>query len=215
MNKQLLSELEIYIEKNLNNCLVIKEPEEWTYIMPMRSAFKIDSRPKDKALPDETRLEDRLWLEQFRKGAQLKTKEGEDDSCSEGLISEEEELEDYINKERNEETFSSRLLYYIDRSELSDAKIYKRAGIDRRHFSKIRCDRYYQPKKPTAIALCLALELNLEETMELLGMAGYSLSSSDTGDLVVKFCIERGIYDLIEVNTALNYFGQKLLGGVS
>ena len=92
---------------------------------------------------------------------------------------------------------------------------YKRAGIDRRHFSKIRCDRYYQPKKPTAIALCLALELNLEETMELLGMAGYSLSSSDTGDLVVKFCIERGIYDLIEVNTALNYFGQKLLGGVS
>ena len=45
-------------------------------------------------------------------------------------------------------------------------------------------------------------------------MAGYSLSNSDTGDLVVKFCIERKIYDLIEVNEALDYFGQKLLGVV-
>jgi hypothetical protein len=55
----------------------------------------------------------------------------------------------------------------------------------------------------------------MEQVDELLGLAGYSLSSSDTGDLIVKFCIEKGIYDLMEVNDALVYFGVKALGVVS
>ena len=214
MKKELLRDLELYIKKYLKDDIVIKESEAWDYIMPMRSAFRIDSADIDGALSDDNIQEDNKWLEQFRKRKVSKVKDDVKDTFTESLIPEEEELEDYINKERINETFSTKLLYYIDRSMLSDADIYKRAGIDRRHFSKIRCDKYYQPKKATAIALCIALELNLEETGELLAMAGYSLSSSDTGDLVVKFCIERGIYDLIEVNAALDYFGQKLLGVV-
>ena len=48
----------------------------------------------------------------------------------------------------------------------------------------------------------------------MLELAGYSLSNSDTGDLVIKFCIEKEIYDLIDVNEALDYFGQKGIGVV-
>ncbi len=132
--------------------------------------------------------------------------------CIPGSEPVEEDIEEYIRKLRSEDTFSTRLLKYIDLTGLSDADIYKRAGIDRRHFSKIRCDRGYKPKKATALALCLALRLDQEKTGELLSLAGYSLSNSDTGDLVVKFCIERGIYDLIDVNEALDYFGQKSIG---
>ncbi|MDD4112106.1 MAG: XRE family transcriptional regulator [Herbinix sp.] len=214
MNIQLLRELKLYIEKHINDDIIIKETETMDYIMPMRSAFRIDTAHKDEALSNDKKKDDGKWLEQFRRKSIPKVKERQDTSYSRSLIHEEEGLEDYINKEKSNETFSTKLLLYIDRSKLSDSYIYKKAGIDRRHFSKIRCDIYYQPKKATAIALCMALKLNLEETVELLGMAGYSLSSSDTGDLVIKFCIEREIYDLTEVNEALDYFGQKLLGVV-
>ena len=39
--------------------------------------------------------------------------------------------------------------------------------------------------------LSLALELNIEQTDELLSAAGYTLSDSDIFDLVIQFCIER------------------------
>ncbi len=124
----------------------------------------------------------------------------------------EQDLEEYIKSQRSKETFSTRLLQFIDGTGLTDAEIYKRAGIDRRHFSKIRCDKEYRPKKTTVLALCLALQLDENETVELLSLAGYSLSKGDTGDLVISFCIERGIYDLMEVNEALVFFGQKTIG---
>lgn len=104
------------------------------------------------------------------------------------------------------------LMNYIDGTGLPDVEIYKRAGIDRRHFSKIRCDKDYRPKKYTVLALCLALRLDVEKASKLLASAGHSLSDSYTADLVVKFCIKKGIYDLIEVNEVLNYFGVKAIG---
>ena len=122
-----------------------------------------------------------------------------------------EDIEDYIEDSKNKESFGTMLMKYIDETGLPDAEIYKSAGIDRRHFSKIRCDKDYRPKKSTALALCLALRLDVEKASEMLALAGYSLSSSDTGDLVVKFCFEKGIYDLIEVNEVLNYFGVKAI----
>jgi hypothetical protein len=61
------------------------------------------------------------------------------------------------------------------------------------------------------IALALALELNEEETDQLLRSAGFSLSNSDTFDLVILFCLEKRIYDLDEVNQALEYLHLKPL----
>lgn len=121
-------------------------------------------------------------------------------------------IEDYIKRNKNDETFSTLLLKHIDRLGVSDADIYKAAGIDRRHFSKIRNNRDYRPKKQTALSLCLALKLDKQQTDELLELAGYSLSTSETADLIIMFCIEKGIYDLMDVNEALDYFGQKALG---
>lgn len=213
MNKQLLRELEIYIEKYIKNDIIIKETDTMKYLMPMKSSYRIDKAQKNEELPSGVE-HDNKWLERFRKNSEAKVGEGEDELYSRGLVSDEEELEDYINREKSNETFTSKLLNYMDKSSQNDSEIYKKAGIDRRHFSKIRCDKYYQPKKATAIAFCMALELNIEDTKELLGLAGYSLSSSDTGDLVIRFCIERGIYNLNEVNEALEYFGQRLLGVV-
>ncbi len=115
-------------------------------------------------------------------------------------------FDSYI-EQRQSPSFSQKLLYILSEKDLDDPEVYKGAGIDRKHFSKIRSNPSYQPKKKTAFALCLSLRLDLSEAETLLRSAGYSFSSSQTLDLVVQYCIEHKIYDLQEVNYALNHYG--------
>ena len=81
-------------------------------------------------------------------------------------------LEQLLRKK--EETFSQALLRMIDERGLKDSYVYKKANIDRRHFSKIRNHPDYTPNKKTVIAFAVALELSLEETNDLLMKAGYA-----------------------------------------
>ncbi len=115
------------------------------------------------------------------------------------------EIEAFI-KNKLKPTFKELLFIFIDKKNLSDPLIYKKAGIGRKHFSKIRSIPNYLPKKNTIISLSLALELDKIETSELLNSAGYTLSDSDLTDLVIKFFLEKNIYDIDLVNDALNHF---------
>ena len=83
------------------------------------------------------------------------------------------DLDDVINTE--EKTFQEKLLELIDNSGLTDPEVYKKANIDRKLFSKIRCDKDYKPKKKTAVALAIALELSYEDMTDLLARAGIAL----------------------------------------
>lgn len=123
------------------------------------------------------------------------------------------EIESFIEQKRKP-TLQKVLFGFIDKKGSTDAEVYKKAGIDRRLFSKIRSNPDYRPGKNTVIALALGLELSKKETDKLLSSAGYSLSDSETSDLVIQFCIERNIFDIHQVNYALDYFSQKPLGGV-
>ncbi|MBT2639679.1 hypothetical protein [Bacillus sp. ISL-39] len=122
------------------------------------------------------------------------------------------EIESFI-AEKRKPTLQKVLFGFIDKKGCKDSEIYKKASIDRRLFSKIRSNPEYRPSKNTVVALALALELNKKETDKLLSSAGYSLSDSETSDLVIQFCIEKNIYDILQVNYALDYFSEKLLGG--
>ena len=123
------------------------------------------------------------------------------------------DIEMFINNKR-QPTLQEVLFDFIDKKEATDAEVYKKAGLDRRLFSKIRSSQKYRPGKNTVLALALALELNKTETDRLLGSAGYSLSDSDTTDLIIQFFIEKEIYSIREVNYALDHFSMKPLSGV-
>ncbi len=113
-----------------------------------------------------------------------------------------------------EKTFSESLLSIIDRKHLTDVAVYRKANIDKRHFSKIRSNTHYHPSKYTALALCLALELNLDQTKDLIGKAGYALSKSNLFDVIVEFHIKNAIYDIYEINQVLFKYKQKLIAEV-
>lgn len=122
----------------------------------------------------------------------------------------ETDLEIFIKTNRRP-SLKEVLFEIIDRLEMTETEVYKKARIDRRHFSKIRSNANYHPKKNTIISLALALELNDIEADKLLASAGYTLTNNDTFDLVIQFCIKKKIYNIDDVNLALDYFSLKPL----
>lgn len=110
-----------------------------------------------------------------------------------------------------EQGFSESLLRLIDDKHYTDPEVYKRAGVDRKLFSKIRSDSDYQPSKDTAVALCIGLKLSMDETVDLLSKAGYAFSASNRRDMIIRYFIENGEYNLFRINEALDYFHEKCL----
>ncbi|WP_417057261.1 macro domain-containing protein [Enorma massiliensis] len=110
--------------------------------------------------------------------------------------------------------FSTTLLALIDARGMTDAEVYHRANISRQLFSKIRGNESYRPSKQTVVALAIALELDMSATQDLLARAGFTLSKSSKFDVIVRFFIERSIYDLFQLNEVLFAYDLPLVGSV-
>ena len=117
----------------------------------------------------------------------------------------------YINENKDEDTFQTKLFKLIDERELKDSDLYNKVDIDRRLFSKIRSNKDYHPSKETVILLGLGLELSEKEIEDLLESASYSLPMNTTFDLIIRFCFKEHIYDVRTVNEFLYDHECKLL----
>ena len=82
----------------------------------------------------------------------------------------------------------------------------------RQHFSKIQCNRDYNPKKKTVLAFAVGLHLSEDETIDLLKSAGYAFSDGSKRDWIVRYCLEHKIYNINQVNTLLFEYDQEQLG---
>jgi len=107
--------------------------------------------------------------------------------------------------------FSTYLFSLMDTKQIDDVRLYKKAQIDRRLFSKMRSNKDYQPSKKTVFKFILALELNYQEAKELLEYAGFSFSRSSQFDLIVEFSIKHEIYNIDTVNELLYSYVEEAL----
>ena len=55
------------------------------------------------------------------------------------------------------------------------------------------------------------LELPLVQMREMLGKAGFTLSHASKFDIIVEYFVERGNYNVYEINEALFAFDQSLI----
>lgn len=108
--------------------------------------------------------------------------------------------------------FTETLLKLIDRSGKKDSEVYKRANISKQHFSKIRSNLSYRPTKATAVAFAIALELNLEQTNDLIGRAGYTLTNSSRFDVIIQYFIREKNYNMFDINMTLFKYDEMTLG---
>lgn len=111
-----------------------------------------------------------------------------------------------------DKTFMELVFSFANEKGMTDVEVQKKANLDRKAFSKLKCGTTKNPSKSTALALAVALELSLDDTKDLLSRAGLALSPCSKQDLIVQYFIEREAYDIYAINIALFEHGEQLLG---
>lgn len=181
-----------------------------SYIDEHYVAEKIEKEYYTKALPTEALLERRMIRERRERLKEEKFSASLDIMPDFAVGCDSISLEELLEEE--EMTFSEALLDWLIRKDLKDSDVYKKANIDRKLFSKIRNNPDYKPKKNTAIALALAMELDREETKEFIGRAGYALTHSSKYDIIIEYFIRQKNYNVFEINEVLFAYNYPLIG---
>ena len=222
--KLLLERLENYIKQRW-----IPEPEAPAQtFMPGRlekldggNYYSQNAAPAKKAAPMPAAKKRRSILPSFpslfsskEDGAEISAEEAPAPSYSAPRIFEDTQQGSTLDERLRylDESFSQMLLRKIDEAGIKDSECYNRAHLNRALFNKIKNDPAYRTSKETAVALGLALQLKKPEFTELLAKAGYSLSRCSKCDIIIEFCLENGIFNIMEVNELLFTHDQTLLG---
>lgn len=128
--------------------------------------------------------------------------------CEETVVK--KSLDDVIKN--LDKSFMELVFSFADAKGMTDVEVQKKANLDRKAFSKLKCGTTKNPSKSTALALAVALELNLDDTRDLLARAGLALSPCSKQDVIVQYFIEREAFDIYEINIALFEHGEQTLG---
>ena len=109
-------------------------------------------------------------------------------------------LEEYIKPEKK---FAYKLIELIRAKGMTNVECYKRANVSKQTWHKIETNPEYNPQKNTVISFAIALRLTMAEAQSLLNSVGFVLSNSSKFDLIIMYCLEHGIYDVLEIDSIL------------
>ena len=150
-------------------------------------------------IPDDLRLELRE-LQERRKLQEKQPIIRYSVSMSEEKLN---EAKKSIKKIKLSPPFKEVLFEFIDKKNLTDPEVYKKAKVDRRTFSKIRTGDIKYVSRNTAIRLGLALNLNQKDFDKLLESNLSHLGTNEYFGIAIRWCIKNKIYDIDQVNDIL------------
>lgn len=162
----------------------------------------------------EFRQMDKVFLRQVEDTLFAPTKTILDLTFGDGGDPLKEAFDDYLSAHSKQKSFREYLADLIEEKKITKySEVYKRAGVSKSTFSKImNFSIDYRPSKATVAALAIGLKLNLEGAIAFFHAAGYHLGTAEFTDKVIRFFLERQIYDIQEVNCCLDYYGLPPLG---
>ncbi len=193
LSSQLMGEIDSYIDAN--------------YVKAQKKAeYKRSSRSVSRRILSEERYpEDEI--EEYED--ELLMSEAEESIAMAPLSAANISFEEQLNQIGP--SFHDKLFELIDASGIDNKDIWKRANMDRKLFSKIQCNDDYHPRKKTVLALCIALELDLETSKDLLARAEWAFSPSSKVDLIVQKAIIDKQYDIMQLNMVLFQYTNETL----
>lgn len=202
---------EFLINQEMRVCLVVYDKK--AFVLSEKLSVAIEKYIDDNYVEEHNLNERQRYIEPYEYN-QFEAMNEDYIKCENSVPVEDVQgkrsLEDVVSE--LDESFSQMLLRLIDEKGMTDVETYKKANIDRKLFSKIRSSKGYNPSKVTSIAFAIAISLSLDETLDLLNKAGYTLSHSNKFDVIIEYFIEEKNYNIYEINEALFSFDQVLLG---
>ncbi|MCQ2467590.1 MAG: hypothetical protein MJ166_08745 [Clostridia bacterium] len=121
-------------------------------------------------------------------------------------------ISSFLKEKFEDSAVAKKLNYYMHAKDITTSMIYERCYVDRKLISKITNRSNYHPSKATMLALCIGLQLNINEATEFIALAGYSFTNTSKFDLVIEYMLTNEIYDLRFINEMLEKYEQPLLG---
>lgn len=99
------------------------------------------------------------------------------------------------------------IMHYCREKRIDEAELYKQGNFNRSVLTDIRNmkndTKGYLPKKDILLRICLVLHLNHDETLEILNLAGYTLSDEYPADKIVSYAITEKYYDITNIDDAI------------
>lgn len=104
------------------------------------------------------------------------------------------------------ETFARHLSIWLERRQIRDSTLYKSIAMSKQTFNKIINGKTERPNQKTVMLLAIGLQLNIDETLDFMGVVGYTFSTSSKFDLIVRYFIEEKNYQLSHIESTLFEF---------
>lgn len=108
------------------------------------------------------------------------------------------------------ESFEKYLQKLINKKGLKNSQVYAAANISKQYFSKLLKGKV-KPSKEKVLALAIGLNLNLDEAVDFLRIAGYALSPISQTDTIVEYFIRNKDYNVLKIDIVLFDYGLEPL----
>lgn len=116
---------------------------------------------------------------------------------------ERDKVMEWYESHDNPESYSDIVGAYLSEYGKDENVLCDKFKLPKNYFSTLANSPSYIPSKGEALAICFAFHLTYEGARALLKSSNYALTNSEKTDLIVRYFLENGNYNLNDLNYVL------------